>query len=231
MSIADKLTTIAENEAKVYEAGKNYAYANPQTPTDNRTNLAYWYQYVNTTGVWNEKWSDDGTEYFGADTVDELDYPIGTQNVTEFHKMCDIVVMDTAGYFYMESCAKVKKFNGTLDMSNSPNESYVPPFTYSLEDAGTIILPKKNRATKVRLGIGTTLKHIKLIGVLDNQIVSCASPNLTKESLENIISCLVDTPTNDLPTIEIKQAVRDLFTNEEWEALIATKPKWTISLI
>lgn len=53
---------------------------------------------------------------------------------------------------------------------------------------------------------------------------------LTKNSIENIIGHLSDTDTGYTVTFK-KSAKEAAFTDEEWEALIAAKPNWTLSLV
>lgn len=204
------------------------------TPTSNRDNVDYWWQYMSS--AWDEKWSDDGSEYYGPDLVEELEYPVGTHNVKYFDYMTSVIVYDTAGWFYMDNYISVRKMLGTLDMSGAGNVTNIPSIIYSLEDAGTIILPNPENLTKkttVYIGnAASNLKEIRLVGVLDFEAVNCkTSAVLSKESVINIISCLADTPSSGMASLTLKTAVRDQFTNEEWEALIKSKPKWNISLV
>jgi hypothetical protein len=204
------------------------------TPTSNRDNVNYWWQYMAST--WDEKWSDDGSEYIGADLVEELEYPVGTHNVKNFDGMTSVIVEDTAGWFYMSSNISVRKMIGILDMSGATSCHYISPYIYGLEDAGTIILPNPKNITNkttVYIGGGTNnLKEIRLVGVLDFEAINCKTQAfLSKESVINIISCLADTPSSGMATLTLKTAVRNQFTNEEWEALVKSKPKWNISLV
>lgn len=205
------------------------------TPTSDRDNVDYWWQYMSST--WDEKWSDDGSEYYGPDLVEELEYPIGTHNVKDFSGMTNVIVEDTAGYFYMNSYISVRKMIGTLDMSGATRCYYISPTIYGLEDAGTIILPNpKNLTDKTTVFLGnfniaTKLKEIRLVGVLDYEAVNCKNSEvLSKKSVISIINSLADTPSSGMATLALNTAVRNQFTNEEWEALVKSKPKWNISL-
>lgn len=205
------------------------------TPTSNRDNVDYWWQYM--ASFWDERWSDDGTEYYGPDLVEELEYPVGTHNVKNFDRMTSVIVFDTAGWFYLDNYISVRKMVGTLDMSGATSIDYISPIIYGLEDAGTIILPNpKNLTNKTTVFLGdfngtTNLKEIRLVGVLDFEAVNCKNSEvLSKKSVISIINSLADTPSSGMATLALKTAVRNQFTNEEWEALVKSKPKWNISL-
>lgn len=84
----------------------------------------------------------------------------------------------------------------------------------------------------------TSLKEIRMIGTLRISVNMQWSP-LSKDSIISIINAL-STATSDLPITLSITAVNNAFetspgaadgsTSEEWTALIATKPNWTISL-
>ena len=79
----------------------------------------------------------------------------------------------------------------------------------------------------------TDLQNITIEGVLSGQS-GRTDPNfqwspLTKASIKNVIACLSDTSVEVTATFQ-KTAVNAAFTTDEWNALVASKPNWTITL-
>ena len=65
-------------------------------------------------------------------------------------------------------------------------------------------------------------------GVISHSI-SFEILTLSKENIKSIINALSSTATDQ--TITLKRCAKELFTDEEWAELIATKPNWTFSLV
>ncbi|MEE1049797.1 MAG: hypothetical protein U0M60_20545 [Clostridia bacterium] len=77
----------------------------------------------------------------------------------------------------------------------------------------------------------TALEEMYCEGTLDLTGLNLHwSTKLNKASIESVINTLSAT-TNGLTVTLSKTAVNNAFTTEEWEALEATKPNWTISLV
>jgi hypothetical protein len=55
------------------------------------------------------------------------------------------------------------------------------------------------------------------------------SKKLSKASIESVIGCLSDAKTGLTATFSTT-AKNNAFTTEEWDALVASKPNWTIAL-
>lgn len=78
----------------------------------------------------------------------------------------------------------------------------------------------------------SALEELNIEGTIGANIIFQSSTKLNKESITKLINCLSDTTTGKTFSIT-KTAIRNAFTsetNEEWLALVATKPNWTISL-
>lgn len=76
----------------------------------------------------------------------------------------------------------------------------------------------------------TALEHMIVEGVIGKNGFYVPSKNLDKESITSIINALSTTTTG--LTVTISQSAKNkAFTADEWAALIASKPNWTISLI
>lgn len=75
----------------------------------------------------------------------------------------------------------------------------------------------------------TALEDITIEGTIGNDISFSDCP-LTKASITSIINALSGTVTGK--TLSVKATAKQAaFTDEEWAALIGTKPNWTISLV
>ena len=76
-----------------------------------------------------------------------------------------------------------------------------------------------------------TLEEIRFEGVIgQNNLNMQWSTKLSKASIESIINAL-STTTSGLTVTLSKTAKEAAFTADEWAALIATRPNWTISLV
>lgn len=75
----------------------------------------------------------------------------------------------------------------------------------------------------------TALTDIVIEGVIGNSIDLSYSP-LNRASIENVMNALSTTTTGTDATFN-KTAVEEAFTTDEWNALVANKPNWTITLI
>ena len=232
MSIADKLTTIAENEEKIYNAGRNSVVG------DNRTNLDYWYQWIigSDFDIFDYTYDEETEEEVPVlpeddrgNWVNSLEYPTGTNKVTDF------------GYFflgfredyYMAGILPVTipaiKFNGILDMSNArttPASRWLG--NKYTEDVGTIIFPKDGSRAVYAFENFQGLKHINVEEKIYGTVGFDRCP-LTKESITSIINALSSSAAGKTATFN-EAAKEAAFTDEEWAELIATKPNWKISL-
>lgn len=77
----------------------------------------------------------------------------------------------------------------------------------------------------------TKLERMNVTGVIANNYFDIHwSTLLNKDSITSIINAL--SPTTSGLTVTISQTAKEAaFTADEWAALIATKPNWTISLV
>ena len=73
------------------------------------------------------------------------------------------------------------------------------------------------------------LKYLTIIGTIGTKADFKSCP-LNRVSIENVVSRLSTTTTGLTCTFKAS-AVSDAFTDEEWNALIATKQNWTITTV
>lgn len=73
------------------------------------------------------------------------------------------------------------------------------------------------------------LKQVAFSGTIGSTLSLSSCVGLSRASIENVVSCLSDTATGMTLTVS-QTAVDAAFEADEWTALIASKPNWTIAL-
>lgn len=241
MSIAEKLSTIAENVPKVYNAGKQAEYDE------------FWDSYLNIKEsyvAWFYRFAGYGW------------------NEYTFKPPCDIVVTGAAtGMFMMSGIRDLKalcdKVGVVIDFSKATSftqifsDSYIDHvgiidtrvankldyILYSATKMVTVdkIILKSDGSQTFKNGFNncTELKNITIEGKIAYSIDFKYSP-LSKDSILSVFNALSDAITGQTLTLKLS-AVNTAFetsagaadgsTSEEWATLIATKPNWTISLV
>ncbi len=101
--------------------------------------------------------------------------------------------------------------------------------TNSLVTIDGIITNETNVYNSAMFNGATNLKNLSFKGNIGNTINFQWCP-LSRESISNIIEHLSPSVTEQTVTFK-KSAKEAAFTDDEWEALKATKPNWTITLI
>lgn len=115
MTIAEKLAKVYENTVKIGNSGGGSV--KPTTPTDNRTDMAYWYQYL-AKDYQLGYWEDDYIDEFKGTVYEELELPRGTQNVTSFRDFLKVICSGGYDSYYNETRIRTKKIKGVLDMTS-----------------------------------------------------------------------------------------------------------------
>ena len=228
----------ADKVSEVYDAGKAYAYSNPQTPTDGRECLTYWYAHLNFElgRIWDEYWeSESGDTIIPANDeatwLDELEYPSGTSRVTIFDEALTTIAW-IEDYFSNEAIGiPTKKFTGVLNMEAATSAHLLYGRGSKVRDAGTVILPKSPnfKTTRYTFGLMYNLTTIRFIGTIQNDFGIWDSP-LDGDTIRHIVSILSDSVEGKTLTLN-RMAVELAMPWEFWDELIATKKNWTISLV
>ena len=248
MSIADKLVTIAENERKVYEAGKKAEYD------------AFWDKFQQNgkrnfyAGAFGGiGWNKDTFKPKypvapnGSTVTDYMFYHFNRQSTSgdddlldfsEFNSMFDFSKSKRLLYTFYNAriknlyldCSSATLMTGTF---NADNGGYIENLTL--------------KVTETTTSFSNTFeyqKYTKNITFTEDSVISAnirftQSVKLTKASITSIINALSITATSKSVTFS-KEAVNKAFetstgandgsTSAEWLALIATKTNWTISL-
>lgn len=122
--------------------------------------------------------------------------------------------------------SKIKEIHGTINLSYPFQNVF--SYCYDLETIDKIVVSGTADLSVIFSGC-TKLKNLVIEGETNKNVRVEFSP-LTKASIDRIVAILSDEATDK--TVTLKQtAVEAAYTTAEWEALIATKPNWTFSLI
>ena len=201
MSIAEKLQTIAENEQRVYEAGKQAEYDR------------FWDAYQKNGTEMNYQCSFAHGRF--TDETYNPKYPINVLQSTTGMDMafynCGLTDLKVPIY-----AGKVKRLSQTFD--TSPTLVTIP--LLQIGEQCTFYNPFLNCQN---------LKNITIEGTIGQTGLSFQWCPLTKASIESVINALSTTTTGMTITLK-KTAVNAAFTTDEWNALVATKSNWTITL-
>ena len=229
MSIADKLTQIAENEQAVFDAGKKSGYK------------AFWGAFQNFGNRTDYRYAFAGA---GAGwTVDNFKPMYNVHPTTDAREMFRDSRINADLGAILNECGVVLNFSGCARMEYAFYNTYFTAlpeinlsgatatsiFDYSVKLVTIRNLIVSDTTTAVGICNCTALQNITITGTIANSLWIANSP-LTKASITSIISALSGTVTGK--TLSIKATAKQAaFTDSEWAALIGTKPNWTISLV
>lgn len=245
MSISEKLTTIAENEQKVFDAGRksehDMFWNNFQNYGKRRS---YTYAFV---GQWeNPCWTDDNFRPKYDIKATTLSYAFQFCGITDLAKILDECGVKltfpnsgvaNAALYYAFQASKITH----IPELNCPTVGNFQNAFHSCERLERI---DKLTVSSTAASEGAFLNCYKLkelrVGMEINYNWSIYWSPLSRASIEHLIGALSDTSTKksisfNLNAVkrefETSSGAKDGNTSEEWAALIATKPNWTISLL
>lgn len=236
MTIAEKITRIAEDMPKIYEAGKKKEYDafwDGFQDCGNRTD----YHYGFSGKGWSEKTfkpkydivvtGGDGMfmwfNFLSTNPVFDLKGYLDKRGLKLDFSQC------TASCYRTFMYSKISKV-GVIDLSKSAT-SLSSFFYYStVDDIEKLIIPDNYTGDFTSMFYNCTrLVNIRFGGLIRKNIDFQYSP-LNKESIIDICEHLSSDAIGQTITFK-KTAKEAAFTDAEWQELIATKPNWTISLI
>lgn len=204
MSIAEKLVTATQNQQKVFDAGKKAEYDrfwDKFQDYGNRVQYSYAFSY--------DGWTDE---------IYNPKYAIRPT-------MCN-------GLFNNAQCITDTKV--TIDLTNPGGNQKYSLFSNAtkLKTIRKLIVNETNgfQASTPTFSNCKSLENITFEGIIGKSIDFQYSTLLSKTSIENIVSCLSTTSTGQTLTLS-QTAVDNAFTKDEWNALIADRTNWTISLV
>lgn len=219
MSIAEKLTTIAENEQRVFEAGRQAEYDRfwkGYQENGNRRN----YMYAFTRRGWtNETYKPK--------------YPvIATGNAEQMYRECrmkSLSGVDTSGAtsvyvaFYNTLLQTIDK----LDFSKATNTQSAFAHSVNLHTIGELVSSETTVWHTTTFDNCVALENLNITGTIATNFTCAISP-LTHDSLMSIINALKDfsaeggTHTCKFGSINLKKL-------SDTEKAIATEKGWTLA--
>jgi hypothetical protein len=234
MSIAEKFKTIAENEQKVYDAGKKAEYDRFWDAFQENGSKTMYASAFAGMG-WNAECLKPKYKVVpGAEAVctrrmfafcnafsDSIDF----REIEDKFDFSNIIAAPE-----MFTDAKINHI--TIDLSNVGvlSHTFSSPYTFSGCNYLHITLSDKNTFSNT-FANNSSLTDIEIDGVIAaNGFDVRWSKRMTKESITSIINALSAT-TSGLSVTLSAPAVNNAFSADEWATLIATKPNWTISLV
>ena len=249
MSIAEKLTSIAEKQIDVYNAGKQKGYDQGYREGE----MAGWiegeeagrkaeYDRFWDTYQQNGKRTNYANAFGGLGWTDALFKPKYDIQITDSYMMfrntqvTDLsnlsVLLDfskSTNMQYMFQWATTNHI-GVVDMSYMAGQTHgMFGYTYELHTIDKIIVTERVIFSSDAFMQANALSNVTFEGVIGNSIDFQWCP-LTKESITNIVEHLSPTVTGKTATFN-KTAKEAAFTDTEWAALIANKTNWTFSLV
>ena len=240
MSIAEKLITIAENEQRVYERGKQAEYDTFwDVYQENGSRLNYNYAFAGTG--WTEKvfcpkfnFKPTGTycmfynNKFAGDLVQRLEECGVSLDLSRVND-------GTRTFMYATKITRI----GSVNVSLAPSINEFFSWCTSLVTIDELTITETTTSGTNMFLNCYELQNIVFSGIIGFNIGLPQSTKLTKASIQSIVSHLSDTTSGKTLTLS-KTAVNNAFetasgtadgsTSEEWLNLVATKPNWTISL-
>jgi hypothetical protein len=218
MNIQDKLTKIAEDMPKVYEAGKTEGIAEgKQAEYD-----AFW------DGMQK---NGNRTEYANAFNN------VGWTDIT-FKPKYDFVCV--GNIYAMFAYSQFTELTKTLDISKATNTGSLFYYCIYLKTVHRIVIAETTDLQTTTFAHCLALENITFEGTIcQNNFNVQWSPKLSKSSITSIINAL-STTTSGLTVTLSKTAVNNAFatadgvadgsTSAEWLALVGTRSNWTIAL-
>ena len=225
MSIEEKLTTIAENQQAVFDAGYNKGKAEggggdvQKAFEEGKAQRDYeWWD------AYHKQNKGDPLEgervmweyaFYGAGWNDQLYNPVR-----------DIIIDNKSNYMFGNSqITNTKKTISMLGGASTDNRytfrnSNLKTISKLIVYEGTVMLNQFIGCDK--------LISITIEGTIGTSVSFVDSELLSRASIENVVSCLSD-DTKGLTCTFNENAVYAVFDDEEWEALQATKPNWTFA--
>lgn len=211
MSIAEKLTTVAENVPKVYEAGKQAEYDEFWDNFQENGNRTY-YPNAFCYGGWND---DNFNPKYPIKPTSCNNMFMSAMYLTDTKVDIDLTGEGTQKYNIFNNAKKLKTVRKLIVNENTPMSG---SFDYC-----------------------TALENVTFEGVIGKNGLDLQwSTKLSKASIESIIYALSTTSNGLAVTLsatalntafETSEGAADGSTSEEWTNLISTKSNWTISLV
>lgn len=257
--IATKLTTIAENQQKVYDAGyaagqaagsvgdTEAAYNEGFTAGQMAEYDRFWDLYQDKGNRTNYGSAFVG-EYWNTNTFKpKYDIKLGSTTAgSAFNNFGDAEGIDLVKVLdELEVSIDFSSVISAPSIFNGANITTLPPIyaprwiNWSYTFYGCRYLKSIDYTSSADISIGsiqnaftncTSLTDVKFTDTTIAKSVSFQQSPLTRQSIESVMSALSTTATEQTATFQ-KAAVEAAFTTDEWNALVATRTNWTITLV
>lgn len=209
MTTAEKLTTIAENQQKVYDAG----YADGVEAGAKSEYDRFWDEFQNKGGMASYYWA-----FFGDRFTDATYNP-------KYDIVCSYgSTVDGAAMFYSSPITDTKV---AIFAWHSLDQAFRS--AKSLKTIRRLDVREQTKTMSNTFYQCEALENLTMTGTLVASVDLSYSPLLTKESILSVINTMSATATGQTVTFN-QTAVNNAFTTSEWNALKATKTNWTIAL-
>lgn len=214
MNISEKLTTIAENQKKVFDAGKKTQYDK------------FW-----------DVFQDFGETLVGID-ASRYNYAFSYNKFDDntFSPKYPILISSNGshmtGAFRGNTLITNTKVPIRISTNNPQIEVYMNGSFMDCTNLETIVelyFGEKAYTTDSCFQNCTSLKNLNITGTIIKNFNVKWCP-LTKESIESVINALSEDVSDQTVSFS-KTAKERAFTDDEWSSLIATKPNWSFSLV
>lgn len=244
MSIAKKLTTIAENVPKVFEAGKKAEYD------------AFWdvyqqngerqdYQCAFAGKGWNEhtfkpKYDIKPTSAYGM--FNYINNTSANIDLVKIEEECGIKFdfSNCTNFQYAFYSSGVIRL-GTIDTRAAKSFSQFAGANTTLNTIEKLILKEDGSQTisNETWFLPSGLTNITIEGKLGDSL-RINNSKMTKKSITSLMNALYDGSEGNTLTLSKAAVGREFQTEEglyngvssaEWKALVEAKPNWTISLV
>lgn len=238
MSIADKLTEVAQNVPKVYEAGKKAQYDEfwdsfPANPDGT---------YLFSGDMWNDVTFKPKRNIVLKNGANGLFYNNACTNIKEALEKCG-VTLDMSGVTGANQCFSyaLTKELPALDLSSISNVQNFFAIAQNLETIESVRF-KDGATFNNAFGTCKNLENITILGTISGKgfdVSSCTK--MTKKSIKSIVDALSGT-TSGLSITLSKTAVNNAFginvddettfpEGSEYYTLRHSKDNWTVNYI
>ncbi len=238
MSIAEKLTTIAENQENVFDAGKQSEYDKfwdafqvNGTRTFYTHAFCWGWNFDNFYPKYDINVVGDGQRLCYAWASAAQTPSIGSlkQRLEE----CG-VKLDTSKATILANAFNYCAFTeipaiDLTGLTGIPTSMFANNYQH-LKTIEKIIVTENTPLSTNMFTSDSKLENIAFEGVIGGSLDLQWSKVLSRASIENIVECLSPNTTGKTLTLSAT-AVNNAFTTDEWSALISDKTNWTISLV
>ncbi len=233
MNIAEKLTNIAENEEKVYEAGKKAEYDvfwDAYQQSGKRIN----YDFAFAGDGWNDNTFKPKYDIIPNWNIVNLFYKTAITDLDALLKRCGVAldIRDNGNYSQVFASSAVTVLPELVISRNASTTYETFAGCTSLHTIRKLTFEKGMNAGVNHTSLFnncSSLANIEFDGELVGNISLQASP-LTRASIESLFSILSDSASGKTATLKAS-AKEAAFTDSEWSELCATKTNWNIELI